>query len=75
MVHGIEIEPINYNCPECGAQNEVQYTYLESNHAIQARCKCGKWIGNVKYDKRSREDIRKIKIKEWIEKRREGEKV
>ena len=44
---------------------------LLSNKSIQARCKCGKWIGNVKYDKRSKEQIRRDEINQWKEKEKD----
>ena len=71
-INKIEFEPIKYNCPECGAVDEIDYTFKESNQSIQARCKCEKWIGNVKYDKRSKEQIRRDKINEWKKARKEA---
>jgi len=67
VVNGIEFEGLYYTCKECGCVDEIDYKYNPSNKSIQARCVCGKWIGNVKYDKRSGEEIRKEKIREWLE--------
>jgi len=66
LINEIEFEPLSFNCPNCGAVNDIDYKYLETNKSIQARCKCGKWIGNVKYDKRSNEQIRHDKINQWL---------
>jgi len=64
-VNGIEVNPPEYECPSCGC-NELNFKYVESNNSIQMRCaKCGKWYGNYKYDKRTKEEIRLEKIKEW----------
>ena len=68
VVNGIEFEGLTFTCPECGCVDEIEYRFVESNKSIQARCVCGKWIGNVKYDKRSKEEIRRAKINEWLKK-------
>lgn len=68
-LNGIQFESLHFICPECGAIDDISYRFLESNKSIQARCVCGKWIGNVKYDKRSKEEIRRDKIDEWKKKR------
>lgn len=73
ITSGIEHEPIHFTCPECGCVDEVQYNFKPSNNALQARCVCGKWIGNVKYDKRSQEEIRLDKIKDWMDKKNNQE--
>ncbi len=69
-INGIEFESVQFDCPNCDLVNEVEYRFVESNKSIQARCKCGKWIGNVKYDKRSKEQIRRDEINQWKEKRK-----
>lgn len=71
-IEGITFEEVHFTCPGCGAADEINYKYLQSNQSIQARCVCGKWIGNVKYDKRSREEIRHDKIKKWKASLRKG---
>lgn len=68
-INDIEFEPLKFVCPECGGIDEIVYRYVESNKSIQARCVCGKWIGNVKYDNRSKDVIRRDKINEWKQKR------
>lgn len=66
ITNGIEHEPLSFNCPECGRIDKIDYKFILANKSIQARCVCGKWIGNVKYDKRSKEEIRRNKICEWL---------
>ena len=67
-VNGILFEAIHFICPDCGAIDDIRYEFKESNRAIQARCVCDKWIGNVKYDSRSQSEIKKEKIKQWLQK-------
>ena len=50
IVNGIEITTEEMVCKECGVIGVPNYKYLESNKAIQMRCKeCGTFLGNFKY--------------------------
>lgn len=69
IVNNIEFNEPEYICPECG-NKKLSYKYLESNKSIQARCSnCDKWYGNIKYDNRSKEQIRRDKINNWLKER------
>lgn len=58
-------------CPACGCP-EHTCKPLESNRSIQVRCaQCGKWLMNAKYDRRSRDEIRKERIRAWATEREE----
>lgn len=66
IINNIEFQEPDFICADCG-NTSLAYKYLDSNKSIQARCaQCGKWFGNIKYDKRDKESIRKDKIKEWL---------
>jgi len=63
----------NTICPDCGCV-EHSFRPLESNKSIQVRCSaCGRWLLNARYDRRSKEQIRKDKIHEWVQRREGGE--
>lgn len=65
IVNGIEFKEPEFACKKCGCAG-LTYKYIESNKSIQARCAdCGAWYGNIKYDKRTQEEIVRAKIDEW----------
>lgn len=65
IVNGIEITVTEIICPDCGCTEPV-FRYLQSNRSIQMRCAdCDKFIKNVKYDSRPKEQIRKDEITKW----------
>lgn len=66
IINDIEFMEPTFICQQCG-NTTLSYKYLESNKSIQARCsRCNKWWGNIKYDKRDKETIRKEKIAQWL---------
>ena len=65
-INGISFNEPKFICRKCGC-NALHYSFKESNNAMQARCKeCNSWYGNIKYDNRTTEDIRRDKIREWL---------
>ena len=59
----VVFKDLKFVCSQCGCVDAVIYTYKSSNKSIQARC--GKWIGNVKYDNRPKEQIKSDAIARW----------
>ena len=50
IIHGIEIEPKEIVCHNCGVVDFPAYKWIDSNRTIQIRCKsCGRWNGNYPY--------------------------
>lgn len=71
-IHDIEFTEPEFICQKCG-NTKLSYKYVESNNSIQARCSnCLSWYGNIKYEKRSKEEIRQAKIAEWKTQRKQG---
>jgi len=66
IVNGIEIEvPDVFECSDCGC-DAPNFIWVPSNKSIQMRCAyCDKFIKNVKYDRRTKEQIRKDEIHKW----------
>jgi len=65
-INSIEVIPPEFTCQKCG-HDKLSFTYVDSNKSIQMRCgKCHAWFGNYKYDKRSKDEIRRDKINEWV---------
>ena len=54
--NGYKFHPRPFTCPDCGSINDCDFTWCEGNRGIKQRCKCGKWVGFVKYDPRSKSE-------------------
>lgn len=65
-INGIKVIVPEFVCKKCGC-TELNFKYLASNKSIQMRCAgCSAWHGNYKYDSRTKEQIQRDKIAEWL---------